>query len=164
MGVAVPSVSQARVLEVGCGDGTNVIPMAAALPAARFVGCDLSERALAAGRRTIDALGLSNIALVQDDLRTLPLEDGDFDFIIAHGVYSWVPHDVAEKVLDAVVNIAAASDMMTTAEGVETEQQRNLLFILGCNEMQGHLFSPAVSAADVRRLLFSHRGKAMSAA
>jgi hypothetical protein len=72
--------------------------MAAALPAARFVGCDLSERALAAGRRTIDALGLSNIALVQDDLRTLPLEHGDVDFIIAHGVYSWVPHDVRDAI------------------------------------------------------------------
>jgi diguanylate cyclase (GGDEF)-like protein len=70
----------------------------------------------------------------------------------------------SSSIVQAVVNIAAASDMMTTAEGVETEQQRNLLFILGCNEMQGHLFSPAVSAADVRRLLFSHRGKAMSAA
>jgi len=70
----------------------------------------------------------------------------------------------SSSIVQAVVNIAAASDMMTTAEGVETEQQRNLLFILGCNEMQGHLFSPAVSADDVRRLLFSHRGKAMSAA
>jgi EAL domain-containing protein (putative c-di-GMP-specific phosphodiesterase class I) len=70
----------------------------------------------------------------------------------------------SSSIVQAVVNIAAASDMMTTAEGVETEQQRNLLFILGCNEMQGHLFSPAVPDADVRRLLFSHRGKAMSAA
>ena len=56
----------------------------------------------------------------------------------------------------------AASDMMTTAEGVETEQQRNCC-ILGCTEMQGHLFSPAIPAADVRRLLLSHRGRAMSA-
>ncbi len=70
----------------------------------------------------------------------------------------------SSSIVQAVVNIAAASDMMTTAEGVETEQQRNLLFILGCNQMQGHLFSPAVPAADVRRLLFSHRGRAMSAA
>jgi EAL domain-containing protein (putative c-di-GMP-specific phosphodiesterase class I) len=62
------------------------------------------------------------------------------------------------------VNIAAASDMTTTAEGVETEQQRNLLYILGCTEMQGYLFSPAISAAEVRRLLLSHRARAMSAA
>ena len=70
----------------------------------------------------------------------------------------------SSSIVQAVVNIAAASDMMTTAEGVETEQQKNLLHILGCTEMQGYLFSPAIPAADVRRLLFSHRGRAMSAA
>jgi EAL domain-containing protein (putative c-di-GMP-specific phosphodiesterase class I) len=70
----------------------------------------------------------------------------------------------SSSIVQAVVNIAAASDMMTTAEGVETEQQRNLLYILGCNEMQGYLFSPAVPAAEVRRLLQTHSGRAMSAA
>ncbi len=70
----------------------------------------------------------------------------------------------SSSIVQAVVNIAAASDMTTTAEGVETEQQRNLLYILGCDEMQGYLFSPAIPAIDVRRLLLSHRGRAMSAA
>lgn len=70
----------------------------------------------------------------------------------------------SSSIVQAVVNIAAASDMMTTAEGVETEQQKNLLYILGCSEMQGYLFSPAISAVEVRRLLLSHRGRAMSAA
>ncbi len=70
----------------------------------------------------------------------------------------------SSSIVQAVVNIAAASDMTTTAEGVETEQQRNLLYILGCNEMQGYLFSPAIPAVEVRRLLLSHRGRAMSAA
>ena len=69
----------------------------------------------------------------------------------------------SSSIVQAVVNIAAASDMTTTAEGVETEQQRNLLYILGCTEMQGYLFSPAIPAAEVRRLLLSHRGRAMSA-
>ncbi len=70
----------------------------------------------------------------------------------------------SSSIVQAVVNIAAASDMTTTAEGVETEQQRKLLHILGCTEMQGYLFSPAIPAAEVRRLLLSHRGMAMSAA
>ncbi|MEH2606089.1 diguanylate cyclase (GGDEF)-like protein [Bradyrhizobium sp. AZCC 1588] len=70
----------------------------------------------------------------------------------------------SSSIVQAVVNIAAASDMMTTAEGVETEQQRNLLYILGCTEMQGYLFSPAIPAAEVRRLLLTHTGRAMSAA
>ena len=70
----------------------------------------------------------------------------------------------SSSIVQAVVNIATASDMTTTAEGVETEQQRNLLYILGCTEMQGYLFSPAISAVEIRRLMMSHRGKAVSAA
>jgi diguanylate cyclase (GGDEF)-like protein len=70
----------------------------------------------------------------------------------------------SSSIVQAVVNIAAASDMTTTAEGVETEQQRNWLVILGCTEMQGFLFSPAIPAMEIRRLLLSHRGKAVSAA
>src|SRR5882757_8666671 len=70
----------------------------------------------------------------------------------------------SSSIVQAVVNIAAASDMTTTAEGVETEQQRNLLHILGCTEMQGYLFSPAIPAGELRRLLLTHRGKAATAA
>ncbi|MGB8402058.1 putative bifunctional diguanylate cyclase/phosphodiesterase, partial [Bradyrhizobium sp.] len=70
----------------------------------------------------------------------------------------------SSSIVQAVVNIAAASDMTTTAEGVETEQQRNLLHSLGCTEMQGYLFSPAIPAPEIRKLLLSHRGKAVSAA
>jgi len=70
----------------------------------------------------------------------------------------------SSAIVQAVVNIAAASNMMTTAEGVEQEWQRELLRELGCNEMQGYLFSPAIPATDVRRLLLSHRDRAVSAA
>ncbi|WP_414645579.1 putative bifunctional diguanylate cyclase/phosphodiesterase [Bradyrhizobium sp. 6(2017)] len=70
----------------------------------------------------------------------------------------------SSTIVQAVVNIATASDMTTTAEGVETEQQRNMLRILGCTEMQGYLFSRPVPAADVRKLLSSHREKAVSVA
>jgi|UPI000685E020 diguanylate cyclase (GGDEF)-like protein len=70
----------------------------------------------------------------------------------------------SSTIVQAVVNIAAASDMTTTAEGVETEQQRNLLRILGCTEMQGYLFSRPVSSAEIRKLLSSYRETAVSVA
>ena len=57
----------------------------------------------------------------------------------------------------AVVNIAAERHMTTTAEGVETQQQLELLRALGCSEMQGYLFSPPKPAADLRQLLLSRR-------
>jgi EAL domain-containing protein (putative c-di-GMP-specific phosphodiesterase class I) len=59
--------------------------------------------------------------------------------------------------VQAVVNIAAERHMTTTAEGVETEQQRDLLRELGCSEMRGYLFSARKPAAEVRPMLFAHR-------
>jgi EAL domain-containing protein (putative c-di-GMP-specific phosphodiesterase class I) len=58
-----------------------------------------------------------------------------------------------------VVNIAAARHMKTTAEGVETERQQQLLRGLGCTEMQGYLFSPPKPAEEVRRILLAHRSR-----
>jgi diguanylate cyclase (GGDEF)-like protein len=77
--------------------------------------------------------------------------------------------DVAEpdgsaSIVQAVVNIAAARHMTTTAEGVETEQQLAILRKLGCTEMQGYLFSPAIPGADIVSLLQSHRGPLAGAA
>ena len=65
--------------------------------------------------------------------------------------------DGSSCIVQAVVNIAAARHMTTTAEGVETRQQQELLRALGCTEMQGYLFSPAKPAADIRQLFASHR-------
>jgi EAL domain-containing protein (putative c-di-GMP-specific phosphodiesterase class I) len=70
--------------------------------------------------------------------------------------------DIAEPegsscIVQAVVNIATERRMTTTAEGVETEQQRQLLRALGCSEMQGYLFSAPKPAADVRQLLLAHQ-------
>jgi diguanylate cyclase (GGDEF)-like protein len=71
--------------------------------------------------------------------------------------------DGSSSIVQAVVNIAKARNMTTTAEGVETEQQKQLLRNLGCTEMQGFLFSPPRPAAEIRRLYFS-RGKGAGAA
>jgi diguanylate cyclase (GGDEF)-like protein len=76
--------------------------------------------------------------------------------------------DIAEAggsptIVQAVVNIAAAQNMTTTAEGVETEAQQHLLRKLGCSEMQGFLFSAPKPAAEARALLFAHRDQLAAA-
>ena len=103
VGHVAPGVERCSVLEVGCNDGSNLIPMAVSLPGARFVGCDLSPRALDAGRRVVAELGLSNVTLVEEDLSMLAPAYGAFDFIVAHGVYSWVTPEVR----DALFALAA---------------------------------------------------------
>jgi diguanylate cyclase (GGDEF)-like protein len=72
--------------------------------------------------------------------------------------------DGSSCIVQAVVNIAAARHMTTTAEGVETKQQQQLLRMLGCSEMQGYLFSPAKPAAEIKQLFFAHAKKSTAVA
>jgi len=72
--------------------------------------------------------------------------------------------DGSAAIVQAVVNIAAARNMTTTAEGVETKSQREILRKLGCTEMQGYLFSAAKPGPEVRQLLGAHREKALASA
>ncbi len=96
MGLEAPDPSTARVLEVACGDGGNLVPMAAASPSARFVGIDIATGAVAEARAMAADLALGNIAFHAADLRDLPGDIGRFDYVVAHGFYSWVPAEVRE--------------------------------------------------------------------
>jgi SAM-dependent methyltransferase/methyltransferase-like protein len=92
-------VDGCRVLELGCGDGGNLIPMAYALPRSEFVGIDLGARSIAKGQETIHALALPNIDLRCLDILEAGADLGKFDYILAHGVYSWVPAEVQDRIL-----------------------------------------------------------------
>jgi len=95
-GHAAADPSRARVLEVGCGDAANILPMAARFPDASFVACDYSALLMGQARERAAALGLSNVELVEGDLREVAPSLGTFDYVIAHGFYSWVPADVRD--------------------------------------------------------------------
>jgi SAM-dependent methyltransferase len=84
------------VLEIGCGNGGNLLPLAYHLPGAEFVGIDLARTAITTARNVARALGLRNVELRAADLRTLGARDGQFDYILAHGLYSWVPSEIRE--------------------------------------------------------------------
>ncbi len=89
-----------RVLEFGCADGANLIPLAYYLPRSRFVGVELSQVQVETGRVLVEQLQLSNIELLHHDVQTLPDSLGTFDYIIAHGIFSWVPPPVQERLLE----------------------------------------------------------------
>ena len=89
-----------RVLELGCGDGGNLIPMAYEFPQSEFLGIDLSTVQIGIGKKNVDALGLKNIRLNTRSIMDMEAADGRFDYIIAHGVYSWVPDAVRKKLLE----------------------------------------------------------------
>jgi methyltransferase-like protein/SAM-dependent methyltransferase/Fe-S-cluster containining protein len=99
LGMKPTPIDSCRVLELGCGTGGNLIPMALTLPQSRFVGIDLSSQQIASGRALAEAVGLTNIEL--KPLSVMDVDDsfGQFDYIICHGVYSWVPPAVQDKIL-----------------------------------------------------------------
>jgi methyltransferase-like protein/predicted nicotinamide N-methyase len=99
-GMTPPDIRNCRVLELGAADGSNLIPMACALPQSRFVGIDLSQRHVQAGEETIAALGLANMELLHLDILGVDERFGKFDYVIVHGVYSWVPREVQERILE----------------------------------------------------------------
>jgi SAM-dependent methyltransferase len=98
-GLDAPAPERARVLELGCAAGGNVIPFAARYPNAEVTGIDLSQVQVEAGQRAIAAMGLKNVKLVQCSIADLDESLGEFDYIICHGVYSWVPPEVQEAIL-----------------------------------------------------------------
>lgn len=100
MGMQPAPVERCRVLELGCAGGGNVIPMACALPGSQFVGVDLSAKQIEQGQAIVSALGLKNVSLRHRDILDVDDSIGQFDYIITHGIYSWVPDAVRGKILD----------------------------------------------------------------
>lgn len=98
-GLQTAPVENCRVLELGCSDGTNLISMAHGLPQSEFFGIDSAGRAIAEGNQTIDDLSLDNVRVQQLDLMEFAANNLAFDYIIAHGVYSWVPDPVRDRIL-----------------------------------------------------------------
>lgn len=92
-------VEQCRVLEIGCGDGANLIPMAYGLPASEFLGIDCAGIPIAEGLAIVQRLGLKNITLLKTDLLEFSERTGPFDYIIAHGFYSWVVPQAQDRLL-----------------------------------------------------------------
>ncbi len=99
MGMQPTPIDRCRVLELGCGDGTNLYAMAEAYPHSQFVGIDLAAGAITSGQKLITALGFQNLQLIQADLMDVPETIGKFDYIISHGVYSWVPAPVRDQLM-----------------------------------------------------------------
>lgn len=99
-GFDAPDPRCARILELGCAQGGNLIPLAWRWPESDCVGVELSRVQAQAGADFVQRLGLANARILHADLTALPDDLGSFDYIIAHGVFSWVPPDVQGALLD----------------------------------------------------------------
>lgn len=99
LGLHPAPVDHCRVLELGCAGGGNLIPLAYGWPESEFVGLDASQRQIADGQTTAATLELRNVTLRCMDILDVTPDLGQFDYIIAHGVYSWVPSATRDHIL-----------------------------------------------------------------
>lgn len=99
-GMNPPKIENAKVLELGCAEGGNIIPHAVHYPKGKYVGVDLSKVQIEAGQKHIKALGLKNVELKHCSITDIDESFGKFDYIVCHGVLSWVPDFVREKIFE----------------------------------------------------------------
>ena len=101
LGITPPHCKNAKVLEIGCSFGGNLIPFAINNKGARVVGVDLSGEQIRRGKEIVKEIGLDNLELIHGDICEFK-SDEKFDYIIAHGVFSWVPDFVKEAILRVI--------------------------------------------------------------
>ncbi|GAA5252056.1 methyltransferase regulatory domain-containing protein [Candidatus Rickettsia kedanie] len=99
-GVNAPEVENAKILELGCAAGGNLIPHAVLYPKAHFVGVDLSKVQIDEANKNVKELGLKNIEFHHCSITDIDDSFGKFDYIICHGVISWVPRTVRDKIFE----------------------------------------------------------------
>jgi SAM-dependent methyltransferase len=102
-----PAVENARVLELGCGRGGNLLPMAATLPGATLVGVDRSARQIEEARRIAAATALGNVAFVAASFEAFERRPASADFVIAHGLCSWIAPDARRALLHTMARALA---------------------------------------------------------
>lgn len=154
-GLAPAPVTDCRVLELGAATGGNLLPMAAQLPDSEFVGLDLSERQVAAAAAAGASLGLSNLRFLAGDVCdrgvTEPL--GQFDYVIAHGLYSWVPETVQAALPGVIAGLLAPGGIAYVSYNTYPGwQQRGLVRRFLLDAVAG-LEPPAARAAEARAAL-----------
>jgi len=98
-GLSTPPASESRVLEIGCSTGGNLIPMACAFPEASFLGIDISSSQIKSACKKVSTLELKNIRFIEGDVRQEEPLEGNFDYIICHGMLTWVDPGIQDALL-----------------------------------------------------------------
>jgi len=142
-----------KVLELGCASGGNIIPMAVKYPESEFVGVDYSAVQISEGQKHVNNLKVKNLDLKCTSIMDIDESFGKFDYIIAHGILSWVTKDVQDKIFEI-------SKKNLSANGIAYVSYNTLpgwSAIRGIREMMLYhtdkFEDPAVKTSEARKLL-----------
>ncbi|MDO4697620.1 MAG: class I SAM-dependent methyltransferase [Pasteurellaceae bacterium] len=149
-GLNPPAVETANILEIGCSFGGNIVPFAILNPKSQIVGVDLSTYQIQVGQQLIEQVGLDNVTLIAGDISQITFEQ-KFDYIICHGVYSWVPETVREAILSTVERHLSPNGVAyisyNTYPGWKEKEVIKDLMQFGCNldDTLANQYSQAIS-------------------
>ena len=99
LGLSPAPASTARILEIGSSYGGNLISQALFYPRATFTGIEIAPTQVDVGKTYIDQLGITNLDLLEGDVNERHEQLGTYDYIIAHGFYSWVDEETKDNFL-----------------------------------------------------------------
>lgn len=152
-GMSPQPVHACRVLELGCGRGGNLVPLAEQLPGSEFVGVELSLRQISEAREWVKRLGFQNVELKHMNLLEVDAGLGKFDYIICHGVFSWVPRIVQDRILDICAeNLASQGVAYVSYNTYPGWNMRGMIRDMMCYHSQ-HFDEPQVRIDQARGLL-----------
>jgi len=153
LGLRPAPVGRCRVLEIGCAGGGNLLPMALTLPGSTFLGIDLSARQVEEGQKVVSELALKNVTLEHRSVLSVGEADGLFDYIICHGVYSWVPPPVQENILQVCSrNLGPNGVAYVSYNTYPGWHMRGLIRDMMCYHSR-HAVAPEVRVGQARKLL-----------
>lgn len=158
MGLKPAAAAKAKVLELGCSMGGNIITQALYYPDAEFVGIDLSGRQVAQGNAIIEKMGLKNVRLEEKDILTVDESFGKFDYIIVHGIWSWVPDAVKDKIFSICRNNLTEHGIAYISYNVypgwkRQEQLREIMYFAGRDVLEEPLEARTRKGLDALKAL-----------
>jgi len=153
-GIDAPPVETARILHVGGGDGLDAIAMATTFPRAEVVNFDIAEAPLLRGRTWSQAAGLANVRHeLIDILEAADRLEGPFDYILAHGIYAWVPEQVRAAVMPMIARLLSPKGIaFVSYDALPGGYTRTALHEM-LKQRVRHLEAPSERLATARSLL-----------
>ncbi len=154
-GLEVPHPRRARILEIGCSSGHNLIPLALRWPGSRFSGIDLAKQAIADARERAAAAWVGNVVFHCADLRDFEPVGGPFDFIIAHEVFSWVADEAKAALLLFCRKHLSPTGIATISFNLECGWKPRLPLIAKARAIQQAGAGDIVSALGILRSIMN---------